>query len=343
MKPLAILKSVTALCLGIVCLPPTVHSEDYTYFIRQIQMPDAAEYDVSVAMQGSQMSPLAINPNGARFELWTVKANPLTSFLLDTTYVNSYIPVAQVDIISEDPYSVIPRTRADRPFEVRITINGMSIDPTSPEAARSVKLLRHVQEYSGNQSGENVNRSLATLLSQGSINSNGDHVLSYPVTSIPGADRSKVRGEERFSVFSLQDYQAEESQLASKFIQVWPMADVSLVGMTSGEVVKGTAPNVTVQMDDLYPDSFTFAQVYKGNPKLGVEGTRVPGAAVIVDSSVPKNEMLKLRDWDAAIPTDGIWTLEIITITPFGMDRLAYLSFLVDRAIKINGAVTSAD
>lgn len=318
-------------------------ANDYTFFIRQIQMPDAAEWDVSVAQQGSQQSPLAINPNGARFELWTVKANPLTSYLLDTTYVNSYIPVAQVSIRSEDPYSVIPRTRADRPFEVTVTVNGLSTDPAAPPAAKELKLLRHVQQYAPNENGATVNRGQATLLSQGSVNSNGDHVLTYTVTSIPGADRTKVRGEERFSVFSLEDYQAPESQLASKFIQVWPMTDMAIHGITSGEIIKGTAPNVNVQLTDLYPDSYTYVQVYEGNPQLGTLGAKVPGAAIVVDSSVPRDEMIKLKDWDAAIATDGIWTMEIVTVTPFGTDRLGYVSFTVDRAIKVNGAVTSAD
>lgn len=326
----------------LVALAPA-HASDYTFFVRQVQMPDAAEWDVTVAQQGTQQSPLAINPNGARFELWTVKANPLTSYLLDTTYVNSYIPVAQVAIQSEDPYSVIPRTRADRPFQVTITVNGLSLDPAAPEAARSVKLLRHVQAYAGSENGATVNRGQASLISQGSLNNNGNHVLTYTLNSIPGGDRTKVKGEERFSVFSLADYQAPESQLASKFIQIWPLTSLNVTGITSGTIVKSAAPNVNIHLNDLYPDSYTYVQVYEGNPQLGTVGTKVAGAAVVVDSSVPRSEVIRLKDWDAAIASDGIWTMEVITVTPFGTDRLSHVSFTVDRAIKINGAVTSAD
>lgn len=320
-----------------------IKAADFTFFVRQIQMPDEAAWDVSVSQQGSQQSPLAINPNGARFELWTVRSNPLTSYLLDTTYVNSYIPVSQISITSEDPYSVIPRTRADRPFNVSITVSGMSTDPTAPPAALSVKLLRHVQAYSGNENGNSVNRAQATLLSQGSLNNNGTHTLNYTLTSIPGADRTKVRGEERFSVFSLADYQAPESQLASKFIQIWPMSGISITGIASGTVLKSSAPTVNVHLNDLYPDSFTYAQVYKGAPVLGTMGTKIPGASITVDNSVPQNEKIMLKNWDEVIPTDGLWTLEIITVTPFGTDRLGYLPFTVDRAIKVNGTVTSLD
>lgn len=326
-----------------LALAPSLRAQSYTFFVRQVQMPESAEWDVTVAQSGSQLSPLAINPSGARFELWTVRANPLTSTLLDTTYVNSYIPVAAVQIVSEDPYSVIPRTRADRPFTVKINVTGMSNDPAAPSAARSVKLLRHVQAYNGNENGNSVNRNQAVLLSQASLTSNGQHVLSYALNSVPGADRAKVRGEERFSVFSLEDYQAPESQISSGFIQIWPLADLSIQGIDSGEVIKGKAPNVNIQLDDLYPDSYTFAQVYKGAAKLGTTGTKVPGASIVVDSSVPRDEMFRLREWDESIPTDGLWTLEVITVTPFGADRIANLSFVVDRAININGSVTSAD
>ena len=192
--------------------PAFAQATGYTFFVRQIQMPGDVEWDASVAQQGSQLSPLAINPNGARFELWTVKASPLKSYLVDTTYVQSYVPVANVSITSEDPYSVIPRTRADRPFQVQISLTGLSSDPTSPNAAKSVKLLRHVQAYTGNETGATLNRSQATLLSQGSLSSNGVHTLTYTVNAIPGANRTEGKGEERISFCTLTDYQSPESQ-----------------------------------------------------------------------------------------------------------------------------------
>lgn len=318
-------------------------SQDFTYFIRQIQMPDNLAYDVSVTQEGSRFSEFAVNPEGARFELWTVKSDPLTSYLLDTTYVNSYIPVAEVKVVTEDPYEVIPRTRADRPFTVNITLNGLSSDPTAPEAAQSVKLLRHTQAYQNKGTGKNTNRGNATLVSQGSISSNGDHSLSYALTSIAGSDRSKVRGEERFSIFSLADYQAPESQLDSAFVQIWPVADATLTGIQDGAKITERVPEIEIELQDLYPDSWTYAQVYKGTPALGTNGIMVPGSSIVIDSSVPRDETIILRDWDRVLRSDGTWTLEVLTITPFGADRLAYRTFEVERALRINGAVTSVE
>ncbi len=338
-------KLIFCLLSGLFLSAVSAQAQTYTFFIRQVQMPDQLEWDLSVSQQGSQQSPLAINPYGARFELWAVKSSPLTSYLVDTTYVNSYVPVATVAITSEDPYSVIPRTRADRPFEVTINVNGLSTDPAAPAAAQSVKLLRHTQSYPAASDGSNIDRSAATIYSQGSLNSNGSHVLSYTQTVLPppNGDYTKIKGEERFSVFSLADYQAPESQLASKFIQVWPISSCVLTGMTNGAVIKAAAPQVTATLTDLYPDSVTYAQVYQGPPVLGTAGQIVPGASIIVNGTVPRSDQFHVWNWDAVIPTDGEWTLEVLTQTPFGIDRLSYITFTVDRAIKVNGSVTSAD
>jgi len=335
-----------SLLLLLSLLIPSVgfsQNSNYSHFIRQIQMPDALEWDVVVDQEGSQQSPLEINPNGARFELWTLRNDPLTSYLLDTTYVNSYIPVAEVEIISEDPYEVIPRTRADRPFSIKVTVEGLSTDPTAPAAAQSVKILRQVQAYNGKGNGKNVNRGQADLISQGSIDSNGEHLLEFPLSSIPGGDRLKIRGEERFSVFSLEDYQAPESQLDAQFVQIWPVATSRITGISAGDKIKGKAPRLTIDLEDLYPDSWTYAQVYQGPPQLGTEGERVPGSSLLVDSSIPRDEELVVADWDEVIREDGDWTLEVLTVTPFGIDRLEHVSFQVQRTIKLNGSVTSID
>ncbi|MDF1740154.1 MAG: hypothetical protein P1U86_13410 [Verrucomicrobiales bacterium] len=318
-------------------------SDDYTFFVRQIQLPDELEWDTTVPQEGSQRSELEINPNGARFELWAVKASPLTSYLLDTTYVNSYIPVAEVRITSDDPYTVIPRTRADRPFTVNITVTGLSSDPSAPEAAKSVKLLRHVQSYGDNGDGIDIDRGDATLLTQGSIDANGEYEFEYDVSSIPGSVRTEIRGEERFSVFSLADYEAEESQLDSLFVQVWPVAYTIITGLEDGDLIRGKTPDVKFRVKDLYPDSHTYAQIYEGPAVLGTVGTLISGSSFHYDSSTPRNKNIWARNWDDLIPEDGTYTIEVITVTPFGADRLAYRTFEVEKTISVNGNVTSIE
>lgn len=308
----------------------------YTNFIRQVQLPSGVQWDATVAATGTQLSALAIDPGGARFELWTVKSTPLTSYLLDSRYVGTYVPVADVVIRSQDPYPAIPRTRADRPFYVDVTINGLLNGATDPDASKRVKLLRHAQSYGVGGTGVNLDRTQATLLSQAWIASNGTQTLTYTLTSIPGADRTKVRGEERFSVFSLEDYQAPESQLASQYIQIWPVADGSITGLIQDQVIRFTVPQVTLTLNDLYPYSTTYAQVYQGNPQLGTTGTIVPGSALVVNETVPQNRVLIVKDYAEVFDANGRWTMELLTVTPFGTDRLAFVSFNVDRRIRVN-------
>lgn len=318
-------------------------SPTYTNFIRQTQYPSEVQWDATVAAAGSQLSALAIDPGGARFDLWTVKSSPLTNYLLSSVYVGTYIPVANVVVRSEDPYTVIPRTRADRPFYVDITVSGLLNGETDPEPSKSVKLLRHVQSYGAGGNGIGLDRTQATLLSQAYISTNGSQTLTYALTSVPGADRSKLRGEERFSVFSLEDYQAPESQISSQFIQIWPVADATISGIAQNQMIRGATPQVTLTLNDLYPDSTTYAQVYKGNPVLGTTGTVVPGSALVVNESVPVNRTLVVNNLDLIFNTDGRWTMEVLTRTPFGLERLTYVTFEIDRTIEMNGTFTTIE
>jgi hypothetical protein len=329
-------------------LMAAVHSHgqagaSYTNFVRQVQFPTNVIWDLSVQPTGEQASALAIDPGGARFELWTVKSSPLTTYLLDTKYVGTYIPMATVSILSEDPntYNAVPRTRADRPFIVDITTSGLRSEESAPAPSRSVTLLRHVQSYGASGDGTNLDPSQATLLHQVTLTNNATHRLSYSINSVPGANRAKVRGEERFSVFSIADHMAPPSQLSAMTIQVWPVADGAIAGISEGQVIKFQLPSITLTMNDLYPDSQTYTQVYSGSVRDGVAGTVIPGSGKPLFAGAPENETRVISAWQEAIPTDGTWTMEMLHVTPFGTDRLAAVTFEVDRTMSINGAFTT--
>ena len=317
----------------------------FTNFIRQVQMPTGVERDMSVSSTGEALSPLAIDPGGARFELWTVKnTNPPTAYLLDSKYVGTYVPIAQLSITTGDPYAPIRRTRADQPFSVTVEMSELLTDPNAPDASRMVNFLHHVQSY-GSGDGVNVNRANATLLGTEVLTQNGFKTYSFTINQVPGANRAKIRGEERFSVFSLEDYQAPESQLASQFVQIWPVADGAISGIEDGQLVRFKMPTITIQLNDLYPGSTTYTQVYKGPPVLGKEGINVPGGAWTNGLNVPQNKPLVIDDFAGVFDEggDGQWTLEVITSTPFGLDRLAYVSFNLNRTIRFNGSITSQE
>lgn len=320
----------------------------YVNYIRQYQMPAGTSWDASdtVDPSGSKLSALAINPGGARFDMWTMRSSSttgLTQFLLDTSYVGTYVPVATVVIRSEDNTSAVRRTRADRPFYVDVTVSGLRSGVDDPEPSKRVKFLRHVQSYGVNGTGIGIDRNQAILLTQSSISTNGTQNLTFVVNSIPGANRSKVRGEERFSIFSLEDYQAPESQLASMYIQVWPVADGVISGIAQNQFIKFALPDLTLTLNDLYPNSTTYAQVYKGSPVLGKKGTIIPGSSLVISDSVPQSRILSLTNYENVFDGDGKWTMELLTSTPFGIDRLAFVTFDLDRTIEVNGSLTTIE
>lgn len=314
-------------------LPENASSADYVFYIRQKQLQSGIHGDVEVQAQGERLSPLALDPIGCTFELWAAKVtSPTGQYLLDTTTVGTYLPITAVTIRTEDPYSAVPRTRADRPILVDVQIAGLLSDPNAPEDSKAVTLLRHVQSYGATGTGHPLDRSLATLLSQSEITSNGKVTLSLPVNAIPGANRAKVRGEERFTILSKPGHQRPESILDSQFVQVWPVADATISGLAQGQTIGASVPELTLQLNDLYPSSTTWAQVYKGGPQTGITGTTIPGSSVVINGSVPVNRTIIAANYGPIFDSDGVWTMELLTKTPFGTDRLALVSFIVQSA-----------
>ncbi|MEP2777137.1 MAG: hypothetical protein ABJQ29_14800 [Luteolibacter sp.] len=320
------------------------NNANYTNFIRQVQLPaNGVQRDASVDAAGQQESPLEINPGGARFELHTVRTSPFQSYLLDTRYVGTYVPMATVSIVTEDTNSPVPRTRADRGFTVNLTVSGLLSGSNDPEASKSVKFYRHVQSY-GTGNGTNIDRTQATLNTQVTINQNGSRSYVYALSSVPGSLSHKLRGEERFSVFTLPDYQVPASQLASQTVQIWPVADGTITGITSGQVIKSLTPQVNFTVNDIYPSARVYAHVYPGAKRNdGFTGTIVPGSALVVNESVPQNRILTVADWSSVLGEDGQYTMDLVTSTVFGIDRLASITFTVDRTISVNGTVTTIE
>lgn len=319
------------------CAFASAQTTGFTNFIRQIQLPSGVQWDATVNTSGQQLSLLGVDTGGSRFELWTVSNSPLASYLLATAYVGTYVPVASVAIRSQDPYGPIVRTRADRPFYVDVTVSGLLTAASAPASSKSVKLLRHVQSYGVDGTAVGLDRSLATLLTQASITTNGSQTLTYALTSVPNADRTKARGEERFSIYSVADTLVASTQIASSYIQIWPVATGTLTGMTQGQVIRLTLPQINVTLNDLYPNSTTYVQVYNSDPQLGVVGRVIPGSALVVNGDAPQSRVLTLEGYDAVFDNDGRWTMELLTVTPFGTDRLAYVSFNIEKVINVNG------
>ncbi|HEY8960713.1 MAG TPA: hypothetical protein VIM57_00820 [Luteolibacter sp.] len=338
----------------------------YTNFIRQVQFPALAdgsylEKDVSVGSSGTQLSPLAIDTGGARFELWAVRTAHDSEYLLDSSFVGSYIPTAAVTIETEDPYPTIPRTRADRTFKVKVTVSGLlsgTVLPNGdamPAAAKSVNLIHHVQSYGVGGTGENINPDNATLLETTPLTENVADKELECVVMVPAGDLTKATGEERFSVFSLDDYQAPASSLASQKVQIWPTCDGALSGIKTGDKIRFEMPQITVTLNDLYPGSKSYLRAYQGEAlAAGEKGSINLSSYFPCGDSVPMNKELIIppASWNEILTQDGAWTIELVTETPFSPDPElvrdkagvpVQARIQVDRSIRLNSNITTSE
>ena len=66
---------------------------------------------------------------------------------MDEEFVSSYSPAASIEITTGDPYTVVPRTRVDQPFEVRIRVGGLQHGNGAPAIAGQVLLTHAGGEY----------------------------------------------------------------------------------------------------------------------------------------------------------------------------------------------------
>lgn len=125
----------------------------------------------------------------------------------------------------------------------------------------------------------------------------------------------------------------------------------------SGQVFIDRIPTLVVNLQRLYPDSRTYAQIYEGQAALGTAGTIVHGSErrfgryynpdlTEEPTNVPQNVMLSIDDLSNYASSDGIYTLEILTETPFfnrAPERLFVVTFEVDRVISSRGQISTAE
>ena len=328
------------LLLAIISAAPALAGDTWVNFIRQNQVKSGVVWDMPVDAQGNGPSALTLEEDGALFQLWTIKQESFKDYLLDQKVVGTYLPSAEIRIQTGDPYPNVHRTRADQPFTVEIEIGGLLGGTGVPEAAKRVLAEHHLASYSAGQTS--IDPRVATgssPASSGYITTNGTMVLNFTGSTLPASDPTHAMGEEHFVVHSLPDLDAPQTQIASNFVQVWPVASGSIAGIEAGDTVRFNTPPLQLLLDNLYPSSTTYLQIYPGASRLGVDGKRVDGTVLVLDQDTKEDRIIALTDWEDAIGDEGEYTMEIITETPFGPERLTSLSFNVDRVLAVNALI----
>ena len=302
-----------------------------------------------------------IGKKGAVFELFATDAWGQNLTLVDTKTVNVYTPQASLVLQSQDPYirgdiaslSSVRRTRADRPFTLSVGISGF------------VSSGSNRMEYQTNR----IRYSLATYCALESqppgfapaanpnIGNTSWSVVEAPDLNLAGEDPRYACGEHTFAIYWADpafDAVGGGIFMAKCAIEVWPMSLATIEGLSEGRTYVDRLPTVTVDCRHLYPDSRTYARIYKGprsndaqaDPIAGTERQfgefYVSGELAPV---VPQNYSVAIDDLSRHTPEDGVYTLEVVTHTPFARngERLAHVTFEVDRIISTRGQLSTRE
>ncbi|MFD2255758.1 hypothetical protein ACFSSA_03635 [Luteolibacter algae] len=317
-------------------------------FIRQIQTINGQSvvYDIPVANDSGSVQSRPLSAESAVFQLYTtvVEANKTETLKkLDEKAVGTYLPAASLQILSEDPYYPA-RTRADKPYGVRLTVSGLLQDtPDVPDYAKTVYASRSYA--TSDPVTYQLNGVKGTYADVFTFRQNGTFVENNVLQRLPGDSPSLAVGEESFTVY-LNSGTGPASELAKATVQIWPVAIAQVAGIEEGERYTATPTDGRFSVRNIYPDSVTYAQVYKGPHVIGTVGTPLPSTVVAYKTHAPQTAVLTLTDLPGLVKDDGVYTVEILTITPFNNrapELLAHVTFEVKRTLRVNSMVTTLE
>lgn len=323
--------------------PVGAQTVTWTNFLRQRQVVSGVELQTDVAAAGSRLSLLPLEISGAQFTIWTLKSGTGQSpQLLATQFVDAYQNTATVQIQTGDPYVLLPRTRVDKPFTVRLNVSGLRPVVTGGDPLGTSVRFTHTASTYGVGAHLPYTGMPTNTVYNGSINQNGLHTFNFAGTNMISSNISAASGEENFTVSSLTVSGAIDTTLATGRMQVWPLSTVSVAGITNNASYT-SMPEVTFTFNDLYPDSQTWVQLYPGPAVLGTTGTTLNSSIITIADVTPQDRTFILRNWDNFLPQDGQFTMEVLHTTPWGTERLAYRTFFADRTIEVNGQIFSSE
>lgn len=266
--------------------------------------------------------------------------------LIDEITVGAHLPDATLRLRSEDPYHP-PRTRADQPFAMELAVRKLA-DPGDPLGGiGKVRLDRDFKLYH-----PTLHVPYPNGVGQGSydesiqFSKNGDFADPAVYQILPVERPTKACGEETFTARVSLGEAGPEATIASSTIQIWPVCEASVEGIEPGRRYAGVPPQARVVCRDLYPDSVTYAQIYKGPPALGTSGRIIGSSVVSFNTYAPQDAVVPLIMSENDIPEDGIYTIEVLTVTPFHKrrpERVTHVSFEIDRTLKVRASMFTSE
>lgn len=70
---------------------------------------------------------------------------------------------------------------------------------------------------------------------------------------------------------------------------------------------------------------------------------KLPKLTLILNEVQATDRVLLLDDYKSIFDGDGVWTMEILSATPFGIDRLAHVTSEIYRTLELQGTFTTME
>jgi len=330
--------------LALLTLPVfSQESANYQNIIRQIQ--SGYTWQTSdVLPTGTGTAQGALTEAGSTFQLWTIHKTLGTQYLLDTKTVGAYMPTGDISVATTDATGTkwgVKRSRIDKPFTVTAVVSGLMKDTSLPDASRKVLMEQHIALYPANvislaASTVLSNTPVATaFITAGSVDRQATTTtINYAQSSFMSVNPYTSKGEEHFVLHALADGNIAQTQLDSDYVQIWPLPVGALTGLTAGATYKGAMPAITVNLTNLYPFSTTDVVAYPVSD--ATKAVSLMTSKYVVDDKSSRTDALKITGYDAAFPTDGIYTVEVRTTDPFDTQKLVTITpIIVNRTLSI--------
>jgi len=254
---------------------------------------------------------------------------------------------------------------------VRATVTNLrAADATLPKAATAVSI-----ETTG-QSGDPIDFTLGaeTLLSTNSLTAASPIYSWSGLSQLTGFSSNwEELGQQHISMRTYADVLTPSWQVGRATVLVWPMASAyfkeyknasgKVQDFQADQTFYGDIDDILVHYVDLYPESTTYVQMYKGVHVAGTVGVPITITAMDLEGlgyDVPQNSVpigMKIRSVDMEevinLGGNGVYTLEVITgnlswINGGAYESVhdantgatsAYINFTIDRSVVIKAQI----
>lgn len=339
MKMKSFSQAVLAGILATQAFSQASDEEEWTVTLKQRNLETGSVYYSNVDREGNAPSQAPVPEGGSEFTLWAYSRTDegTTEHFVDSALVGAYLPKGRLWITTPDPYSGgIPRTRIDQGFTLNFEVADLDTSAGAPEAAKKLLLDHDLAVSSGAVPADGIVGDSFDF-EQRYLDRNGVGSIRFPGSNIPGSDPFSDSGMEYFNLYALPDGTVAELLLSEAQVQIWPMSSAEFGGLESSSPYK-IVPEISVNLVNLYPESETWVQVYRGPESIGTNGIRLSETKAIVNDVKPDNKVLSFKKLNEVMNDNGEWTLEVLTETPFGIERISYRTIVVDRDLELRGS-----